>query len=73
MKCMCVNHSTSVHVLGFSRETLLAVITNIERRRLQDAPSEHPRASDNVECFFSMLRDSIGATKEEKCAEPFYI
>ena len=64
------------NVLGFSRETLVAVITNIEGRelrRLQDTPPEHPRASstDDVECFFSMLRDSIGenfTTKEAKYA-----
>ena len=64
------------NVLGFSRETLVAVITNIEGRelrRLQNTLPEHPRASstDDVECFFIMLRDSIGenfTTKEAKYA-----
>ena len=48
---------------------MIGVITNIEGRewhRRQCAnssrPLEHPRASssDDVECFFSMMRDSIG-------------
>lgn len=65
-------------MLGFSRETLVALITNIEgrewRRRKcfgdRERP-EHPRASttDDTECFFSVLRDSIGhnfTTKEVK-------
>jgi len=56
-------------VLGFSRETLIALITNIEGREWQrrecvinKEPLEHPRASttDDVECLFSMMRDSIG-------------
>ena len=63
-------------VLGFSRETLVAVITNIEgresNRRLNImSEPENPRAStsDDVECFFSIMRDSIGAnftTKQVK-------
>ena len=65
-------------VLGFSRETLSAVITNIEGREWHrrecsnsDTSVEHPRASssDDVECFFSMMRYSIGrkfTTKEVK-------
>ena len=56
-------------VLGFSKETLIAVVTNIEGRELHrrdcasnNRPPEHPRASstDDVECFFSLMRDSIG-------------
>ena len=46
---------------------MAAVITNIEgrewvRRLNLDGAPEHPRAStsDDVECFFSMLRDAIG-------------
>ena len=68
-------------VLGFSK------ITNIAGREWQRRDSimngrkpEHPRASstDDVECFFSIMRDSIGrnfTTKEVKlgfrkiCAE----
>ena len=65
-------------VLGFSRETLVAVITNIEGREwhrracvCDNRLPEHPRASstDDVECFFSMMRDVIGqnfTTKEVK-------
>lgn len=54
---------------GFTRETLIALTTTIEskewvRRRnttLRLAP-EHPRASttDDVECFFSLLRNMPG-------------
>ena len=56
-------------VLGFSKETLVALITNIEGREWQRRDNimngrkpEHPRASstDDVECFFSVMRDSIG-------------
>ena len=57
------------NVLGFSKETLVAVITNIEGKEWhrgecanKNRPLEHPRASstDDVECFFSLMRDSIG-------------
>ena len=55
------------NVLGFSRETIAAVICNIEGREWchrsnQLGKPEHPRAStaDDVECFFSMMRDAIG-------------
>ena len=54
----------------------MAVITNIEgcewRRRFnKERGPEHPRASstDDVECFFSMMRDGLGrnfTTKEVK-------
>ena len=56
------------NVLGFSRETLVAVIANIESRewrRIENIRNkrkpEHPRASstDDVKCFFSIMRDSI--------------
>ena len=64
--------------MGFSRETLVALNTNIEGREwhrrmcMNDNYSlEHPMASgtDDVECFFSMMRDIIGqnfTTKEVK-------
>ena len=54
---------------GFTRETLVALTTNIEsrewrRREIANAglQPEHPRASssDDVKCFFSCLRDNIG-------------
>ena len=62
-------------VLGFSKETLLGLLTNLEGtearrcRRSLERPPEHPRSysSDDVECFFSVLRDTIGTnftTKE---------
>jgi len=56
-------------VRGFSRETLVAVVANIESREWRkkfnsehNVPAEHPRASttDDVECFFSLLRDCVG-------------
>ena len=55
-------------VCGFTRETLIALTTNIEGREFQRTLNaktgylEHPRASttDDVECFFSLLRDNLG-------------
>lgn len=56
-------------ICGFSRETLIALTTNIEGREFQrrervvtGGQIEHPRASttDDVECFFSLLRDNLG-------------
>ena len=56
-------------VLGFSKKTLKAVVTNIEGREWhrrdcgsKNRPLEHLRASstDDVECFFSLISDSIG-------------
>lgn len=56
-------------VLGFTRETVIALTTNIESREwkrreyanLGHVP-EHPRASstDDVECLFSIMRDLAG-------------
>ena len=57
------------NILGFSKETLVAMITNIEGREWHrrevmcgNRNKEHPRASttNDVECFFSMMRDNIG-------------
>ena len=54
--------------MGFSRETLVAVTTNIEGRehlRREQINSgcllENPRAAstDDVECFFSMMRAKL--------------
>ena len=56
-------------IRGVTRETLVALTTTIEsrewmrRRRVSvGLPPEHPRASstDDVECFFSILRNTIG-------------
>ena len=56
-------------IRGFSRETQIALAANIETREWRQeynknngiAP-EHPRASttDDVECFFSVLHDTVG-------------
>lgn len=65
-------------ILGFSCETLVAVLANIESREWRRCENfnsgrkpEHPRASstDDVECFFNVMRDSIGqnfTTKQVK-------
>ena len=54
---------------GLTRDVLVALVANIEttewRRAYNHAngiPSEHPRASttDDVECFFSLLRNHVG-------------
>lgn len=56
-------------ICGFSRETVIAVTTNICSRLFKftsnaekGLPPEHPRSSssDDVECFFSVMRDLIG-------------
>ena len=58
-----------IGVCGFSRETLIAVTTDIESREQKYAKNleeglkiEHPRASttDDVECMFSIMRDLLG-------------
>lgn len=63
--------------MGFSRESLAAVTTNIEsrewRRRHDPSIPFHPRSgtSDDVECFFSVMRDTVGknfTTKQAKFA-----
>ena len=57
------------NIRGFTRETVSALIVDIESRewrreynRKNNIPLEHPRASttDDVECFFSVLRDMVG-------------
>lgn len=56
-------------IRGFSRETLIALMANIESREWRRVrnennaiPPEHPRSSttDDIECFFSVLRDTVG-------------
>ena len=63
----------------FSRETLIALAANIESREWRrqysvdnNLPMQNPRASstDDVECFFSVLRDTVGkdfTLKEVRC------
>ena len=57
------------NIRGFTRETLSAILVDIQSRewrrhfsRENGIPIEHPRASttDDVECFFSILRDIVG-------------
>ena len=60
-----VNKSIN-NVCGFTKEVLIALIANIETREWRRNPHqdpEHPRASntDDVECFFPIIRDHIGA------------
>ena len=48
-----------------TRETIIALTTNIESRewrRRENREPEHPRASttDDVECLFSIMRDMVG-------------
>ena len=73
-----ISHRSISNIKGFSRETLIALIANIESREWRrqfclksGIPVEHPRASssDDVECFFSVLRDNVGKdfTLKEVC------
>ena len=74
------HHRNIEGVRGFTRETLIALVANIESREWrrkfnkdQNIAAEHPRASttDDVECFFSVLRDIVGAdfTLKEVCIQ----
>ena len=56
-------------VKGFTREILIALAAYIEAREWRSQhnyhlgiPAPHPRSctTDDVECFFSIMRDSIG-------------
>lgn len=64
----------STKIRGFTRETLIALTTTIESREGEtECYNYHPRASntDDVECFFSVLRSIIGnhfTTKDVKFA-----
>lgn len=67
---LSVMHTSPINdVRGLTRESLIAIAANIETRQwrrkfLQSLglPPEHPRSSttDDVECFFSILRDTVG-------------
>jgi hypothetical protein len=63
-------------ICGFTREVLSALAADIEtrewRRCLNDVLGpEHPRSStsDDVECFFSVMRDMVGANFTVKQAQ----
>lgn len=70
-ECVITFFFRPIHgVCGFSQETLHALIADIEGRewrrqfnRSNGIPLEHPRSSttDDVECFFSILRDMVGS------------
>lgn len=66
---------------GLTRETLIALAADIETRiwrakllEMSSLPPEHPRSSttDDVECFFSILRDTVGKdfTLQQVSKEP---
>ena len=67
-----MSHTTHTHtdrVLGFSRETVIALTTNIESREWKRRKyvtmghvQEHPCSSstDDVKCLFSIMRDLAG-------------
>ena len=78
--CKYFNDSRAIAgVRGFSRETLIALVANIESRKWRrqyivdnDLSLEHSQASmtDDIECFFSVLRDTVGKDfiiKEVRC------
>ena len=57
------------NIRGFTRETLIALTTTMESREWMRwtntslrLPPEHPQSSmtDDVECFFSLLRNMVG-------------
>ena len=65
----CTHYRDVSNIRGFSRETLNALLADIESREWrrefnirEGIPLEHPRASttDDIECFFSVLRDGVG-------------
>ena len=55
-------------IKGFTREILIALVADIESREWRSQlnrlgiPAPHPRSctTDDVECFFSIMRDSVG-------------
>ena len=64
-----VNYMNVTNICGFTREVLSALIANVEMiefRRQEVAKHslapETPRASNNddIECFFSFMRDLVG-------------
>lgn len=66
----CILYRPISGVRGFTRETVIAVSTNIEGREFRrrkvaemDGTPDNSRASttDDVECFFSVFRDNLGS------------
>ena len=67
-KLLCV-FSPLNNVQGFTREMLIALVANLETKMhrykfnlARSTPIEHPRSNttDDVECFFSILRETVG-------------
>ena len=64
-----INFREVTGIKGFTREVLIALAADIESREWRSQhnhrlgiPAPHPRSctTDDVECFFSIMRDSIG-------------
>ena len=62
-------------VRGLTRETLIGLVADLETRQWRrsfllahNLPPEHPRSSttDDVECFFSVMRDAVGKNFTQK-------
>lgn len=71
---VCNRNITSIH--GFTREVLTAIVADIETREWRrclngSLGEEHPRSSttDDVECFFSVMRDMVGTNFTVKQAQ----
>ena len=71
-------HRAVTNVCGFTWEVLSALIANIETRELRrqriaqhSLKPENPRASntDDIECFFSVMRDHVGTNFTLKQAQ----
>ena len=63
---MCIIIRSLSGIRGMTRQTLIALTTTIESREWthrsgakEKLPPEHP-STDDVECFFSVLRNTIG-------------
>ena len=73
---VCVEYRDISSIGGFTREVLIALSADIKSREWRHSrlPPGHPRSSttDDVECFFSVHRDSIGkdfTMKQEATSE----
>lgn len=60
---LCVYLRTLNDVRGFTRKTLSALLVDIESRewrRKYNRENARASTSDDIECFFSVLRDMVG-------------
>ena len=68
-------------IKGFTREVLGALVADIDSREWSQhslgIPVPHPRSctTDDVECFFSIMRDSVGKnfTLKQVCIYMFLV